>query len=151
MAIPDWFDLMAGGASIVGLGYAWWASRQATGAKAAAEAARRAVYHRNAADEVARLTRIAEGILTAIESEQYSLASYHSRDFIALAPRIRQDHDSWLGANGVKLEVAIGLAREIAQHLLTGVGQSDLEGARRVVVEMSSLEGVLRRNVREGR
>jgi len=56
---------------------------QATGAKRAAEAARQAVFSRNATEDVGRLREIATSLLLAIETEQYGLANYRARDFIS--------------------------------------------------------------------
>ncbi len=70
MAIPDWFDWIAGGASIAGLGYAWWASHQASGAKNAAQRAEKSVLRHNAEVDFESLTQKAKELHGYVEGDR---------------------------------------------------------------------------------
>jgi hypothetical protein len=149
----DWFDWSNAGVSLFGLLLSGGAILQATGAKRAAEAARQAVFSRNALEDVGRLREIATNLLLAIETEQYGLANYRARDFISDAPRIRERHQTRLGKDGGKLESAVGLVRVLSIRLQAGEKKDVLlESAQRVLVALSSLEGTLKSHEqREGR
>jgi len=148
MILHDLFDWSNAGVGVVGLVFTLWAVKQATGAKNAARDARQAVYRRNAADDMARISRLASGLLTAIETRQDSLALHISRDFISDCPNIREHHRVWLGSEGCKLDVASGLARRISEGIQSGKQQEELiESAQRIVVDISGLVGVLSREI----
>jgi hypothetical protein len=150
MILHDLFDWSNAGVGVVGLGFTLWAVAQATGAKTAAQEARQAVYRRNAADDVKRLERLASSLLTAIETEQYDLASHQARDFVSECLNVREHHRERLGTNGGKLDVAFLLVCAISRGMLAEVNRNDwIESAQRVVGDMSSLAGALSRNFEE--
>jgi hypothetical protein len=126
MILHDMFDWSNAGVGVAGLALTIAAIFQATGAKKAARQAREAVYRRNALDDVKRLERLASSLLTAIETEQYGLASHQSRDFISECRQVREHHRARLGKDGGKLDQAFILIRTIARGLLTGVARGNL-------------------------
>src|SRR5271166_5462674 len=146
MILHDLFDWSNAGVGVAGLALTVGAIWQATGAKNAAQDARHAVYRRNASDDVKRLERLASSLLTAIETEQYGLASHQARDFISDCLDVREHHRMRLGTDGGKLDVAFGFVRAISGRIQAGASRSDLiETAQRVVGDMSSLAGILSR------
>lgn len=150
MILHDWFDWSNAGVGVTGLGLTVLAVWQATGAKQAAQGARQAVYRRDASDDVKRLERLASSLLTAIETEQYDLASHQARDFISDCLNVREHHRSRLGTDGGKLDVAFGLVRAVSRGIQAGTKRSGLiESAQKIVGDMSSLAGVLSRNIEE--
>jgi hypothetical protein len=150
MILHDLFDWSNAGVGVAGLLLTVGAVWQATGAKSAAQDARHAVYRRNASDDVRRLERFAFSLLTAIETEQYDLASHQARDFISECLDVREHHRSRLGADGGKLDVAFGLVRAISRGIQAGAKRRDMiESAQRVVGDMSRLVGILSRNIEE--
>jgi hypothetical protein len=90
MILHDLFDWSNAGVGAVGLILTVGAIWQATGAKRAAQDARKAVYRRDASDDVKRLERLASGLLTAIETDQFDLASHQAKGFylrVLVCPR----------------------------------------------------------------
>jgi hypothetical protein len=150
MILHDLFDWSNTGIGVAGLALTVGAIWQATGAKNAAREARKAVYRRNASDDVKRLERLASDLLTAIETEQYDLASHQARDFISECLNVREHHRTRLGTDGGKLDLVFGLVCVVSTGIQAGVRQSTLiESAQIVVGNMSSLAGVLSRNIEE--
>lgn len=150
MILHDWFDWSNAGVGVAGLGLTAGAVWQATGAKKAAKEARQAVYRRNALDDVDRLHRLAFSLLTAIETEQYDLASHQARDFISECLNVREHHRARLGSSGGKLDVAFVLVRSISRELQRGTKQDHLiESAQRLVGDIGSLTGLLSRKSEE--
>jgi hypothetical protein len=150
VTLHDWFDWSNAGVGVAGLGLTVLAVWQATGAKQAAQDARQAVYRRNASDDVRRLERLASSILTAIESEQYDLASHQARDFISECSNIREHHRSRLGTDGGRLDIAFDLMCAISRGIQVGARRSGLiESAQKIVGNMSNLTGALSRNIEE--
>jgi hypothetical protein len=150
MMLHDWIDWSNSGVGVAGLALTIGAIWQATGAKKAATEARQAVYQRNAAEDIERLHRIAFSILTAIDTEQYELASHQARDFISECLTVREHHRVRLGADGGKLDMAFALVRSISRELQRGTKRDYLvESAQRIVGAMSSLAGALNRNSEE--
>jgi hypothetical protein len=150
MILHDLFDWSNSGVGVAGLALTLGAIWQATGAKKAARDARKAVYRRNASDDVRRLERIASGLLTAIEMEQSDLASHQARDFISECLNTREHHRARLGIDGGKLDVAFVLVRAISRGIQAGSKKSEMiEIAQRVVGDIGSLAGTLSRNIEE--
>jgi hypothetical protein len=151
MVVHDLFEWSNAGVGVAGLAFTLWAVAQATRAKQAAQDARRAVYRRNASDDVKRLERLATNLLTAIETEQYGLASHQARDFISDCLDVREQHRPQLGRDGGKLEMAFVLVRAISSGMQRSEADraSLIESAQRVVGDMSSLSGILSRSIDE--
>ena len=146
MPVPLWFDWIAGGASIAGLGYAWWASHQATGAKDAAQEAREAVYRRNTAEDIGRIRDLALDYLSALQADQFGLALHIAGRFLSACSRAREQHRRFLGVEGVKLELSIELIETSFHRMQLGVDRILLiADAQRVVRLVSSVKGVLDR------
>ncbi len=76
-------DLIAGLASIAGLGISIWTLAMATGARRAANEAREAVRKGNAAEELANLSRIADEFLSHVEADQIAAAMVRARDLLS--------------------------------------------------------------------
>jgi len=147
MFLHDLFDWTNAGVGALGLGLTVGAIWQATGAKIAATEAREAAYQRNALDDVERLHRLAAALLTAVDTEQYDLASHQARDFISECLNVREHHRTRLGTDGGKLDMAFVLVRSISRGLQAGTRQDALvESAQRVLADISSWAGVLSRN-----
>jgi hypothetical protein len=150
MILRDWLDWSNSAVGVAGLALTLWAVRQATGAKQAAQDARRAVYRRNASDDVRRLERLAFSLLTAIETEQHDLASHQARDFISECLNVREHPRARLGRDGGKLDLAYDHVLSVSRGVQAGVKRSDLiEIAQKVMGDMSSLAGVLSRSFEE--
>ena len=150
MSIPEWFDWTAGGASIAGLGYAWWASHQATGAKNAAQDARQAVYRRNASDDLTEICELAATFLTAIETKQKGLALHIARDFLAACSSAREHHRRFLGADGGKLEAAADVIASVSRGIQDGYQVADyIANAQKVVRDLNGLAGTMNRKIEE--
>lgn len=159
MAIPDWFDWTAGSASIAGLGYAWWASRQATGAKRAAEEAREAVYRRNAADAMVEIVRVAEQLSTSILYERRIEATMQLRELLFRIPKEREEFAVLLASDADKLRDVESSCKLWADFL--GRGEFPLNASEKrhlfnetlsAVQELSAIQGRLRSAIdQEGR
>lgn len=147
----DLFDWTNAGVGTAGLMLTLLAVRQATGAKTAAQGARQAVYRRNASDDVKRLERLASNLLTAIETERDDIASHQARDFISECLNVREHHRARLRTNGGKLDVAFVLVRAISREIQKSEANriNLIESAQRVLGDMSSLSGILSRNIEE--
>jgi hypothetical protein len=76
-------DLIAGLASIIGLGISIWTLIVATGARKAANEAREAVRKGNAAEELKNLSRVADEFLSYIEAGEASAAVLRARDLMS--------------------------------------------------------------------
>ncbi|MDE3148813.1 MAG: hypothetical protein KGL37_05025 [Acidobacteriota bacterium] len=148
MVLHDWFDWTNASVGVAGLALTMGAIWQATGAKSAAREARQAVYRRNASDDVKRLERLASALLTAIETDQFELASHLAREFFMECSNVREHHRARLGRIGGKLEVAIELVRAISRELQAGAEKNFLiDIAQKIAGDMSTLGGVLSRNL----
>jgi len=148
----DWFDWTNSGIGVAGLLLTTGAIWQATGAKRAASEARQAVYRRNALDDLRRLERLASGLATSIEAEEYGLAIHQVREFIAECRSVGEHHRSRLGANGGKLDQAYLLVRAISKGIWTNTDKDTLSDyAQRLVGDNSSLAGALSRDTEEER
>jgi hypothetical protein len=149
--LHDLFDWSSSGIGAAGLMLTAGALWQATGAKKAALQARHAVYRRNASEDVKTLERLAADLLTAIETEQYGLASHQARDFISDCLDVREHHRERLGTDGGKLEMAFVLVRAISSGMQKSEANraSLIETAQRVVGDMGSLSGILSRSIDE--
>jgi hypothetical protein len=86
------FDIIAGIASILGLGFSIAAWRGALRAEAAAQQARKAVRKSNAAEALKDLNRDASELLGFIQSGQYQAAGVRARD---LFMEIRAARSRW--------------------------------------------------------
>jgi len=117
MAIPEWFDWTSGAASLAGCGYAWWASRQATGAKRAAKEARNAVLQHNAADAFAEIVRISEQCATWVECERPAEAVVQLREIVLRLARDRAEFDHFLYADTDKLKSVLSRCQRLADLL----------------------------------
>jgi hypothetical protein len=150
MILHDLFDWTNSGVGVAGLALTIGAIWQATGAKRAAQDARKAVYRRDASDDAKRLERLASGLLTAIETDQFDLASHQARDFISECLSVREHHRVRLGSAGGKLDMAFVLVRAISREMQAGRSRDGLiVSAQRVVEGMSGLSGILSRNIEE--
>jgi len=146
-SIPrDWFDYTGFGIGAAGLAYAWWTSRRAIEAKIADRNAREEEHQRRAKDDMERLSRLANELLAALDGDHLFLALYVGREFISLCPGMLEQHREWLGPESGKLEVALGLVRKLLPKVqATLIRDEPVEDARRVVVLVSGLAGILRR------
>jgi hypothetical protein len=97
MPIPAWFDWTAGVASIAGLGYAWWASHQATGAKIAAQRAEKGVLRRNAEVDFTSLARMAKELHGFVESGMIAEARLRTTDLRAELALAIPNHRDFIG------------------------------------------------------
>jgi hypothetical protein len=150
MILHDLFDWSNSGVGVAGLALTVGAIWQATGAKKAAQDARHAVYRRNASDDLRRLERLATGLLTAIETEEYDLASHEARDLISECVNVREHHRARFGMYGGKLDVAFVLLRSISRGIHTGVERDTLiDAAQRLLGGISSLAGAMSRQSEE--
>lgn len=104
MPVPEWFDWTSGVASVAGLGYAWWASHQATDAKIAAQRAETSVRRHNAESDFASLARMAKELHGYVEAGRMAEARLRTTDLrfeLALAIRL---HVAFLGTQVYQLE-----------------------------------------------
>jgi hypothetical protein len=130
MAIPEWFDWMAGVASVLGLvaaGLAYW---QAGGAKLAAEKTEKSVTRHNAEVDFASLARMAKELHGYIENGKTPEARVRTTDLrsdLALAISV---HEVFLGAQFSQLK-----EKQVDLALVT-------EGLNRKAGEMSQTERV---------
>jgi hypothetical protein len=157
MPTPEWFDWTAGGASIAGLGYAWWASHQATGAKKAAQRAEQSILRRNAEVDFGSLARMAKELHGYVEAGRIAEARIRTTDLrsdLALAIRL---HEVFLGHQREKLEgkqydltlVAAGLNRRDGD--LSQSERSRLLGIIGAILDLLAGEcGKLRSSVEKG-
>jgi hypothetical protein len=155
--IPEWFDWTAGAASIAGLGYAWWASRQATGAKDAAQRAERSVRRHNAEVDFGSLARMAKELHGYVEGGMMSEARLRTTDLRSeLASAIRL-HEVFLGNQREQLEgkqydltlVAAGLNRRAGD--LSQLEKARLLGITGAILDLLAGQcGKLRSSVEKG-
>jgi hypothetical protein len=97
MPLPEWFDWTAGVASIAGLGYAWWASHQAGGAKVAAERAEKSVHLRNAEVDFGSLARMAKELHGYVEGGRMAEARLRTTDLRSELALAIPNHKTFLG------------------------------------------------------
>jgi hypothetical protein len=99
MAIPDWFDVTAGAASVLGLVAACLAFWQAGGAKDAAEKTEKSVTRHNAEVDFGSLTRMAKELHGYVENGRMAEARLRTTDLRSeLALAIRH-HETFLGGH----------------------------------------------------
>lgn len=153
MILHDWFDWSNATVGVAGLALTAAALWQAAGAKSAAREAAAAVLGRSASEDLRGLERLASSVLSAIESEQFGLASYRSRDFIAECPKVREHHRGRLGTDGGKLDAALHTICNVSTKLQAGPGPTDLiaiiNSMQIVIGDLSRLVGILSRNEEE--
>jgi hypothetical protein len=146
--LHDWFDWSNAGVGVIGLGLTLLAVRQATGAKRAAKSARQAVYRRNTAEDIGRISQLASSLLAALETKQDSLVLHIARDFIAVAKNASERHRERLGTESGKLERNYNRVTAISQGIQFESRRADLIIlAQKVVGDMSGLAGILSRDI----
>jgi hypothetical protein len=111
-------DLIAGIASIVGLGISIWTLVVATGAQRAAREAREAVRKGTAAEEFKNLSRIADEFLGYIEADQVHAALMRARDLMSAMSLASHRYGRFLSADGRnRFEEAYGQIGIISRSL----------------------------------
>jgi hypothetical protein len=123
----DWTNSGVGGAGLLLTVGAIW---QATGAKKAAQEARQAVYHRNAADAFAETVRLAESCAEYLSLERPSEAAVRTRDLVARIPRDRAQFEQFLSADSDKLKLLESVFQQLAVQLTVGRIFEDKEEAQ---------------------
>ena len=150
MILHDLFDWSNAGVGVLGLGLTFGAIWQATGAKSAAQEARKAVYQRNSAEELGSVRDLAFDLLNAIQTERYELALHIAGRFISICGSARERHRGFLGSEGGKLELAADLVSTVSQKMQPGADRTSLiADAQRVVKLVSCVKGVLDRGIEE--
>ena len=150
MILHDWFDWTNSGVGVAGLALTAGALWQATGAKKAASDARQAVYRRNAAEDLARISDLSAKFLMAIETGQIVLALHVAREFLATCGAVREHHRDLLGKDGGKLEAAAYLVASASRGIQDGYEVADyIESAQRVLQDLSGVAGAANRKIDE--
>ncbi|HZB89786.1 MAG TPA: hypothetical protein VE291_14095 [Terracidiphilus sp.] len=150
MIVRDWFDWSNAGVGLAGLALTVGAIWQATGAKSAAQEARRAVYQRNSAEDINRVLGLALDFSTALQMERDELALHIAPRFISICSSARERYRGFLGVEGGKLEMASELVATASRRIQPGADKNSLiADAQRVVRLVSSVTGVLNRDIDE--
>jgi len=149
----DWFDWSNFTIGLAGLALTLWAVSQATGAKKAATEARKAVYHRNAADAMVEIVHIAKQLNTSVSFGLWAEASMRMRDLVFRIPKDREEFAIFLASDADKLRnVELNCVRWAADILVHGkfpfsaAEKNDLfKETLNTVQELSAIQGRLRR------
>jgi hypothetical protein len=156
MILHDLFDWSNSGVGVVGLGLTLWAVRQATGAKKAAMEAREAIHHRNAADAMVEIVRIAEQLNTSVLYERQAEASIQLRELVFRIPRDREEFANILASDADKLRNVVSNCKRWADSLcqgefpLSAMAKKELfNETLNTVQELSAIQGRLRRMIDE--
>lgn len=146
----DWFDWTNAGIGTAGLALTFVTLLFAKGAKKAATEARVAVYRGNSADDLERILTLAHDFSRALQNEQDEIALYVAESFTSACSSARERHRGFLGREGAKLELAVQLVTGASRKLQRGMPQEDLlADAQRVVLYVSSVSGVLDRQIEQ--
>jgi hypothetical protein len=152
MNVHGSFDLVNAGVGGVGLLLTIVAIVQATGAKRAATRAREAVYHRNAADAMVDIVRIAEQLNASVLYERGVEASIHLRELVFPIPKDREEFAVLLASDADKLREVESSCKRWAD--LLGPGEFPVSASVKrylfnetlnTVQELSAIQGRLRR------
>ena len=127
MILHDLFDWSNSGVGVAGLALTVGAIWQATGAKKAARDARSAVYHRNAADAMVEIVRIAEQLHISVLYERQAEASIQLRELAFRIPRDREEFADIVASDTAKLKDVESNCRRLADFL--GQGKFPLNAA----------------------
>ena len=147
----DWTNLGIGAA---GLALTFGAIWQATGAKRAAKEARRAVYHRNAADAMVEIARVAEQLNMSVLYERRVEASLQLRELVLRIPRDREEFADYLESDADKLREVETNCKLWAEYLGQGEFPLGIAAKKRLfnetlttVQDLSAIQGRLRRRI----
>jgi hypothetical protein len=134
-----------------------WAVAEATKAKEAAKQARKAVFHRNAADSFTEILRFAEQFATWVECERRAEAVVQIREIVLRLARDRGEFDRFLGSDGDKLVEVESNCKIMADFLSRGefpfgaAAKRDLfNETLRIVRDLSEVLGRLRGRMEMG-
>jgi hypothetical protein len=154
MILHDLFDWSNAGVGTAGLVLTAGAIWQATGAKRAALEAREAIYHRNAADAMEQIVRIAEQLNTSVLYERGIEASMQMRELVFRIPKDREEFASFLASDADKLRKVESDCIRWADIL--GQGEFPLAASTKkylftetlnAVQELSAIQGRLRKTL----
>jgi len=157
MILHDLLDWTNSGVGVAGLALTAGAIWQATGAKNAANAARDAVYRRNAADAMVEIVRIAEQLNTSVLYERRVEASIQLRELVIRIPKDREEFARFLASDSDKLKDVESNCRRWADFLLQGEFPLNTDEKKHLfnetlntVQELSAIQGRLRRVLGQG-
>jgi hypothetical protein len=152
MIVHDLFDWTNSGVGVAGLALTVGAIWQATGAKKAANDARRAVYRRNAADAMVEIVRIAEQLNTSVLYERRVEASIQLRELVFRIPKDREEFASFPASDADKLRNVESSCKRWADFFVQGEFPLNSADKRylfnetlNTVQELSAIQGRLRR------
>ena len=145
------FDIIAGVASLLGLGISVWTLLEARSAKDAAREARLAVFQGSAGDDLENLTRLATDFLRSLYDGNTAEASVRLRDLSSSIPLVRHRWDRILKTQGrVRLDEAALQLRVIARSV-SDVQEVDVQklivAGHTILSAIAETNGLLRSDI----
>ena len=145
------FDIIAGIASLLGVGISVWTLLEARSAKVAAREARLAVFQGSAADDLDNLTRLATDFLRSLYDGNTAEASVRLRDLSSLVPLVRHRWDRVLNTQGrVRLDEAALQLRVIIRSA-SSLQEPDIQlliaAGHTILNEIAEANGLIRSDI----